>query len=138
MSWSTSPTSARLDAMAEALSVLVVDDNKDAAEALAALLDAQGYAASAAYSGAAAIRQAEHTRPDVVLLDIGMPGTSGFDVARALRDYRRAPKPVIVAVTGAAEPSDRLAARMAGFDHYLVKPVEVGALVSLLEKLAVR
>jgi CheY-like chemotaxis protein len=124
--------------MAEALSVLVVDDNKDAADALAALLDAQGYAASAAYSGAAAIRQAEQTHPHVVLLDIGMPGTSGFDVARALRDYRRAPKPVIVAVTGAAEPSDRLAARMAGFDHYLVKPVEVGALVALLGKLAVR
>ena len=138
MSWSTSPTSARLDAMAEALSVLVVDDNKDAADALAALLTAQGYAASAAYSGAAAIRQAEQTHPRVVLLDIGMPGTSGFDVARALRDYRRAPKPVIVAVTGAAEPSDRLAARMAGFDHYLVKPVEVGALVALLGKLAVR
>jgi DNA-binding response OmpR family regulator len=124
--------------MAEALNVLVVDDNKDAADALAALLAAQGYAASAAYSGAAAIRQAEQARPDVVLLDIGMPGTSGFDVARALRDYRRAPKPVIVAVTGAAEPSDRLAARMAGFDHYLVKPVEVGALVALLEELAVR
>ena len=138
MSWSTSPRSARLDAMAEARSVLVVDDNKDAADALAALLDAQGYAASAAYSGAAAIRQAEQAHPDVVLLDIGMPGTSGFDVARALRDYRRAPKPVIVAVTGAAEPSDRLAARMAGFDHYLVKPVEVGALVALLGKLAVR
>ena len=138
MSWSTSPRSARLDAMAEALSVLVVDDNKDAADALAALLDAQGFAASAAYSGAAAIRQAEQTHPHVVLLDIGMPGTSGFDVARALRDYRRAPKPVIVAVTGAADRSDRLAARMAGFDHYLVKPVEVGALVSLLEKLAAR
>src|SRR5690349_16275471 len=124
--------------MAAALSVLVVDDNKDAADALAALLGAKGYAANAAYSGAAAIEEAERSRPDVVLLDIGMPETSGFDVARALRDYRRAPKPVIVAVTGAAEPSDRLAARMAGFDHYLVKPVEVGALVALLGKLAVR
>ena len=120
------------------LSVLVVDDNKDAADALAALLTVQGYTASAAYSGAEAIRQADEARPDVVLLDIGMPGTSGFDVARALRDYRRAPKPVIVAVTGAAEPSDRLAARMAGFDHYLVKPVEMPALVSLLQHLAAR
>ena len=138
MFWSDSPTSARLRAMAAALSVLVVDDNKDAADALAALLGAKGYAANAAYSGAAAIEEAERSHPDVVLLDIGMPETSGFDVARALRDYRRAPKPVIVAVTGAAEPSDRLAARMAGFDHYLVKPVEVRALVTLLEKLAVR
>jgi DNA-binding response OmpR family regulator len=77
-------------------------------------------------------------RPDVVLLDIGMPETTGFDVARALRDYKRAPKPVIVAVTGAAEPSDKLAARMAGFDHYLVKPVEIGALVALLEKVGQR
>jgi len=74
----------------------------------------------------------------VVLLDIGMPETTGFDVARALRDYKRAPKPVIVAVTGASEPSDKLAARMAGFDHYLVKPVEMHALVSLLQNLGPR
>lgn len=124
--------------MAPPLSVLVVDDNKDAADALAALLGAHGYRASAAYSGASAIRQADAIRPDVVLLDIGMPETTGFDVARALRDYKRAPKPVIVAVTGAAEPSDKLAARMAGFDHYLVKPVEMEALVSLLENLGTR
>lgn len=122
--------------MPASLSILVVDDNRDAADALAALLCAEGYAASAAYSGSTAIQRADEVRPDVVLLDIGMPGTSGFDVARALRDYRRAPKPIIVAVTGAADPSDRLAARMAGFDHYLVKPVEVHAIVALLEKLA--
>jgi len=120
------------------LRVLVVDDNKDAADALVALLSVQGYRACAAYSGASAIREADAVRPDVVLLDIGMPETTGFDVARALRDYKRAPKPVIVAVTGAAEPSDKLAARMAGFDHYLVKPVEIGALVALLEKVGQR
>ena len=124
--------------MAAPLSVLVVDDNRDAADALVALLRVEGHAARAAYSGSEAIAQADRMRPHVVLLDIGMPGTSGFDVARALRDYRRAPKPVIVAVTGAAEPSDRLAARMAGFDHYLVKPVELRALVTLLEKIAGR
>ena len=122
--------------MAAPLSVLVVDDNRDAADALVALLAAEGHAACAAYSGNEAITQADRVRPHVVLLDIGMPGTSGFDVARALRDYRRAPKPVIVAVTGASDPSDRLAARMAGFDHYLVKPVELGALVTLLKRLA--
>jgi DNA-binding response OmpR family regulator len=130
--------SARLNAMPEPLSVLVVDDNRDAADALAALLCAQGYRASTAYSGSAAIQQADVVRPDVVLLDIGMPETSGFDVARALRDYRRAPKPVIVAVTGASDPSDRLAARMAGFDHYLVKPVEMHAIVDLLQRLGGR
>ncbi len=124
--------------MAAPLNVLVVDDNRDAADALVALLSAEGYAACCAYSGTSAIEQADRVRPDVVLLDIGMPETSGFDVARALRDYRRAPKPVIVAVTGAAEPSDRLAARMAGFDHYLVKPVELRALVELLERIALR
>ena len=130
--------SARLNPMAAPLSVLVVDDNRDAADALVALLSVEGYAACAAYSGTEAISQADHVRPHVVLLDIGMPGTSVFDVARALRDYRRAPKPVIVAVTGAADPSDRLAARMAGFDHYLVKPVELRSLVALLEELAAR
>jgi DNA-binding response OmpR family regulator len=124
--------------MGAGLSVLVVDDNKDAADALVALLASEGHRARAAYSGKAAIDEADSVRPDVVLLDIGMPETSGFDVARALRDYRRAPKPVIVAVTGASEPSDKLAARMAGFDHYLVKPVEFRTLVVLLEKLRVR
>ena len=124
--------------MASPLSVLVVDDNKDAADALVALLSVQGYRASAAYSGASAIREADTTHPDVVLLDIGMPETTGFDVARALRDYKRAPKPVIVAVTGASEPSDKIAARMAGFDHYLVKPVEMRSLVALLENLGPR
>ncbi|HEX7054966.1 MAG TPA: response regulator [Burkholderiales bacterium] len=124
--------------MAAPLSVLVVDDNKDAADALAALLSVEGYAACAAYSGSAAIEKADEMHPHVVLLDIGMPGTSGFDVARALRDYRRAPKPVIVAVTGASDPSDRLAARMAGFDHYLVKPVDIRGVVELLRKLANR
>lgn len=124
--------------MGAGLSVLVVDDNKDAADALVALLASEGHLARAAYSGKAAIEEADAIRPDVVLLDIGMPETSGFDVARALRDYRRAPKPVIVAVTGASEPSDKLAARMAGFDHYLVKPVEFRTLVVLLEKLRVR
>ena len=124
--------------MASPLSVLVVDDNKDAADALVALLSVHGYRASAAYSGASAIREADTMRPDVVLLDIGMPETTGFDVARALRNYKRAPKPVIVAVTGASEPSDKLAARMAGFDHYLVKPVEMQALVALLQKLGPR
>jgi CheY-like chemotaxis protein len=120
------------------LRVLVVDDNKDAADSLVALLGAHGHSASAAYSGAEAIRRADALRPQVVLLDIGMPQTTGFDVARALRDYRRAPRPVIVAVTGAAEPSDKIAARMAGFDHYLVKPVEPQALVALLAKIAPR
>jgi DNA-binding response OmpR family regulator len=124
--------------MGAALSVLVVDDNKDAADALVALLAVEGHRARAAYSGASAIHEADTGRPEVVLLDIGMPGTSGFDVARALRDYRRAPKPVIIAVTGAADPSDKLAARMAGFDHYLVKPVEIRALLALLEKIAAR
>src|SRR5690349_20251186 len=124
--------------MAGPLSILVVDDNRDAADALVALLTVQGYRSHAAYSGASAIAQADALRPDVVLLDIGMPETTGFDVARALRDYKRAPKPVIVAVTGAAEPSDKLAARMAGFDHYLVKPVEIGALVRLLRDLGKR
>lgn len=127
--------SARLAAMADPLSVLVVDDNRDAADALVALLSAHGYRAFAAYSGASAIGQADRVHPDIVLLDIGMPETTGFDVARALRDYRRAPKPVIIAVTGASEPSDKLAARMAGFDHYLVKPVEVQSLVGLLRSL---
>jgi CheY-like chemotaxis protein len=73
--------------------------------------------------------------PEVVLLDIGMPGMDGYELARRIRARSPGPRPAIVAVTGWAQEKDRRAAREAGFDHHLVKPAEIGALKALLTSL---
>lgn len=113
--------------------ILVVDDNRDAADSLAAILRVEGHEARAAYSGAEAVQAAEEMKPDVVLLDIQMPEMSGYDVARALRDYRRGVRAVIVAVTAYGQESDRLAARQAGFHHHITKPVDPARVLEIIE-----
>ena len=104
--------------------VLVVDDNVDAAEMLRALLEGLGHEVEAVHSGIEALAAAERFKPDVVLLDLGMPGMSGHEVARELRRRHSGPEPLIVAVTGWGKPEDRARAREAGVDVHLVKPVE--------------
>jgi CheY-like chemotaxis protein len=113
--------------------ILVVDDNRDAADSLAAILRVEGHEARAAYSGAEAVQAAEEMKPDVVLLDIQMPEMSGYDVARALRDYRRGVRAVIVAVTAYGQESDKLAARQAGFHHHITKPVDPARVLEIIE-----
>jgi two-component system, chemotaxis family, CheB/CheR fusion protein len=115
--------------------ILVVDDNRDAADSLAAILRFEGHEARAAYSGAEAVQAAEEMKPDVVLLDIQMPEMSGYDVARALRDYRRGVRAVIVAVTAYGQESDKLAARQAGFHHHITKPVDPGRVLEIIASL---
>lgn len=112
--------------------VLVVDDNADAADALAAFLSLSGFVVRCAYAGRDAIDEARAFRPDAVLLDINMPAVSGYDVARALKEHPRAPVPMIVAVTGWAAESDKLVAKLVGFQHFLAKPVNRDALLELL------
>jgi PAS domain S-box-containing protein len=104
--------------------VLVVDDNMDAADSLAALLRKQGHSVVAVHDGAQAIEAAAEFRPEIVLLDIGMPGMSGLEVARRLRAHDHSPRPLIVAVTGWGQFEDRIRAHQAGFDLHMVKPVE--------------
>ena len=104
--------------------VLVVDDNMDAADSLAALLRRHGHSVVAVHDGAQAIEAAEEFCPEIVLLDIGMPGMNGLEVARRLRARDRSPRPLIVAVTGWGQSEDRHRAHDAGFDLHLVKPVE--------------
>jgi PAS domain S-box-containing protein len=111
--------------------VLVVDDNVDAAESLAALVRMFGHAADVAYDGASAIDKARASRPDVVLCDIGLPGMSGYEVARALR-AEGANGIQLVAVTGYAQPEDLKAALEAGFDRHLAKPVSPDEVERLL------
>jgi CheY-like chemotaxis protein len=89
------------------LSVLVVDDNIDAADMLAGIIEVIGHRCVVAHNGAEALRQAPAVRPDLVFLDIGMPGMTGYEVARTLREMQLAPRPLIVAVTGWGDDKDR-------------------------------
>ena len=108
--------------------VLVVDDNVDAGETIGALLESMGCESLVIDGGEHALRAARDWRPDVVLLDIGMPGKDGYVVARELRAARLEPMPVIVALTGWGQELDKERTRAAGFDLHLVKPAEVDEL----------
>ena len=100
--------------------ILVVDDNRDAAQSLAHLLDFYGHCTTVAYDGASAIEKAHAMVPDAVLCDLGLPGMSGFDVARQLRAER--PDLRLIAVSGYARPEDAAEAMRAGFDCHVAKP----------------
>jgi signal transduction histidine kinase len=118
--------------------VLVVDDNRDAAESLGMLLGALGATVQLAFDGPSAIEAFASSDPSIVLLDIGMPGMNGYEVARTLRARfpdRRVP---IVALTGWGQEEDRRLAMAAGIDHHLVKPAEFEALSGLLSRLSTR
>jgi PAS domain S-box-containing protein len=113
--------------------VLVVDDNIDAASMLDMLLRSLGHETRVAHDGMAALRVAEEFRPDIVLLDIGMPGIDGYEVARRLRALSSGTRPMrIVAVTGWGQEADRERSREAGFDLHLVKPVGATELAQAL------
>jgi signal transduction histidine kinase/CheY-like chemotaxis protein len=112
--------------------VLVVDDNADAAESLAMLLKAEGHEVSTAHDGLAALEAAEATRPEAVLLDIGLPRMDGYEVARRLREQGWLPRALLVAVTGYGQEEDRRRVAEAGFDAYLVKPADPAAVQKLL------
>ncbi len=112
--------------------ILVVDDNIDNADSLAALLELMGSVVMTAYDGEQALVTAETFRPTVVLLDLGMPHVSGYDVCRRLRGLPWASKLRVVAMTGWGQAEDRKRTREAGFDHHMVKPVDGAALAELL------
>ena len=112
--------------------VLVVDDNVDAAAMLAALIRQLGHEVEIVHDGSAALRAVEGYRPEVILLDIGMPGMNGFEVAQRLRELGRVPRLRIVAVTGWGKPEDRQRSREAGFDMHLIKPVELSEIQQAL------
>jgi PAS domain S-box-containing protein len=112
--------------------VLVVDDNSDAADSLALLLRIDGHDVRVAHEGDGAIATARGFRPEVVLLDIGLPGMSGYEVARRLRVEPDASAPTLVALTGHGQREDRQRTSAAGFDHHLTKPVDYETLRALL------
>lgn len=115
-----------------ALRILIADDNPDEVLTLTALLRYEGHDVRGVYSGGAAVGEARSFEPDVYILDIGMPGMSGYDLARTLR-LRYGGRPVLIAITAWQTVPDQLAAKIAGFDHHFGKPFEPQALLNLLK-----
>ena len=119
------------------LKVLIVEDNRDARTTLRMLLTlGHGHEVLEADEGAAAVQRALDERPDVALIDLGLPGLDGLEVARRIRAVRGRDEIYLVALTGYGEQEDRVRAEAAGFDVHFVKPVDMPALAKLLAEVA--
>jgi CheY-like chemotaxis protein len=130
------PAAATAQPLAQAgLSILVADDNVDAAETLATLFEVMGHRVTRVNDGEAAVASAGQGAFDLVVLDIGMPKLNGYDACRRIRAQARDPQPMLVALTGWGQEQDLTKSREAGFDRHLVKPVEAQALEALLAQI---
>jgi CheY-like chemotaxis protein len=118
--------------------VLIVDDNEDSANSLALILKLGGHETASVYTAFDALQRAAVFRPDVVLLDIGLPGMDGYEVAQKMRELPGLRDIRLVAVTGYGRSDDRLRAREAGFDDHLTKPVEHAVLERTLAGIRAR
>ncbi len=118
--------------------VLVVDDNKDSAQTLGMMLQIMGNDVRTAHDGLEAVEKAQEYLPKVILLDLGMPKLNGYDVCRRIREQAWGASMVIIALTGWGQAEDRQRTKEAGFDHHLVKPVDVAKLKELLDEAAKR
>ena len=121
-----------------AVRVLVVDDNADAAQMLATLLEAHGHVVSVEYDGTGGLARALRERPEVMLLDIGLPDMDGHELARRLRSSPDTANAMLIALTGYGQSEDRERARQAGFDRHLVKPADLSELLRILAELRER
>jgi signal transduction histidine kinase/ActR/RegA family two-component response regulator len=115
------------------LRILVVDDNEDSADSLTLLLEVLGNTVSTANDGEQGLKLANELRPDVVLLDIGLPKLNGYDVAKSIRNEHWGHVPILVAITGWGQAEDKKRSREAGFDHHLVKPVDPDQLLAIIQ-----
>jgi CheY-like chemotaxis protein len=116
------------------LRIMVVDDNVDAATMLALLLEANGHEVRVEHAALPALAAAEHAAPHVYLLDIGLPDIDGIELARRLRARANAQRAVLVAITGYGQEQDRARTAAAGFNHHLVKPVDMQKLYAILDE----
>lgn len=114
------------------LRILLADDDRDSTLSLSTLLKLEGYDVRHVYDGDATLKAVREFEPDVVLVDIGMPKLNGYDVARAVRERYGKEGPVLVALTGWKQASDRILAQLAGFDHHVAKPYDPGRLLELV------
>ena len=114
--------------------IVIIDDNRDAADSMAMLLRLKGHEVHVAYDGLAGVSTALNTKSDCVIVDIGLPGIDGFEVAKRLRSHRRDHTYTLIALTGYGQVEDKLKSEQAGFDHYLVKPVAQSVLEELIAR----
>ena len=115
--------------------IMLVDDNEDSAQMTAILLKLEGHDVTVAHNGPSAIKQVNAVLPDILLLDIGLPGMDGYELARKLRDLPETRNAVFIALTGYGQPEDRRNSENAGYDHHLVKPIEPTELIDLIAAL---
>ena len=115
--------------------VLIADDDRDGTITLSTVLELEGYEVRAVHGGQDALDAAREFRPHAVVLDIGMPKVTGYDCARRLRQRYGEGCPMLIALTGWKQASDKILANLAGFDHHVAKPYEPAELLRLLSKL---
>ncbi len=116
--------------------ILVVDDNSDAADMLAILLEQLGHTICVANDGQAALALLDDNRPEVAVLDIGLPGMDGYELARRMRAHPLTQKTRLIALSGYGQSSDKELSAQAGFDAHMVKPVAFGDLEVMIQKLS--
>jgi CheY-like chemotaxis protein len=125
----------RVEPLAAGLRVLVVDDNRDVADTTATILRLSGCDTHVAYDGPAGLDAVERLQPDAVLLDIGLPGLDGYQVAERMRAHPVHRKILVVAVSGYGQEEDRIRSKAAGFDYHVVKPIDPAVINGLLGSL---
>jgi len=118
------------------LRVIVADDDRDHVTTLAALLIDEGHEVRELYRGSELVRMVREFDPDVALIDISMPGTNGYDAAREIRQEFGKQRPMLIAITGWKQSSDRILARLAGYDHHVPKPFDPKELLELINPLS--
>jgi len=118
------------------LRVIVADDDRDHVTTLAALLIDEGHEVRELYRGSELVRMVREFDPDVALIDISMPGTNGYDAAREIRQEFGKQRPMLIAITGWKQSSDRILARLAGFDHHVPRPFDPKELLELIAPLS--
>jgi CheY-like chemotaxis protein len=123
---------------AQGLQLMVVDDNRDAAQTLALLLETVGHRVAVSFNGAEAVDEARRVSPALMFLDIGLPDMDGYTLARQLRGMPETARAMLVAVTGYGQPDDKARALAAGFDRHLVKPVKLDEVLALVGEAAAR
>jgi DNA-binding response OmpR family regulator len=115
-----------------ALRIIIADDNRDTVLSLATILLQEGHEVREVYRGDAVLDQVRAYKPDVVLLDIGMPGLTGFEIARQMQQELGRLRPLLIAVTAWNQKSAKVLGKLVGFDHYLTKPYSTDELLGLI------
>lgn len=130
----TEPAPARASGRDMPRRIVIIDDNRDAADSMAMLLRLKGHEVHVAYDGLTGVSKALDTKSDCIIVDIGLPGIDGFEVAKRLRSHDADHTFTVIALTGYGQVEDKVKSQQAGFDHYLVKPIAQQVLEDVLRR----